>query len=134
MNAEAWYLDSSAVVKLAVAEPESEPLRAWLRGRSPLVSCDLLRVEAPRAVRLANPAAVARVLRAISALTLVRLDDAVLDRAATLDPPELRSLDAIHLAAALAFGTDLAGIVCYDRRLARAASRLGLEVRSPVAG
>ena len=46
----ATYLDSSALVKLIVAEPETAALRAYLRGRPRLVSCALARVEVVRAV------------------------------------------------------------------------------------
>ena len=51
--------------------------------------------------------------------------------AAALEPAELRTLDAIHLATALAVREDLAGLVTYDRRLAAAAERLDLEVFAP---
>jgi predicted nucleic acid-binding protein len=55
----------------------------------------------------------------------------VFDRAGAMAPPELRSLDALHLAAAMSLGRDLAGIVAYDDRLALAASHAGLKVASP---
>lgn len=55
----------------------------------------------------------------------------VFDRAGAMAPPELHSLDALHLAAAMSLGRDLAGIVAYDDRLALAASRAGLKVASP---
>jgi uncharacterized protein len=59
---------------------------------------------------------------------LIRLDDGPLDRAADLDPTELRSLDAIHLAAAASLGDDLAAVVSYDDRLLAAATSLGLPI------
>ncbi|MBK5250721.1 MAG: VapC toxin family PIN domain ribonuclease, partial [Actinomycetales bacterium] len=43
----------------------------------------------------------------------------------------LRSLDAVHLAAALSLGDDLEGIVTYDDRLAEAAQANGVPVASP---
>jgi len=43
------YLDASAVVKLILDEPESDPLRAFLDGAD-LVSCELLLTEVPRAI------------------------------------------------------------------------------------
>ncbi|MGH9074349.1 MAG: hypothetical protein ACRDZQ_09565, partial [Acidimicrobiales bacterium] len=62
---------------------------------------------------------------------MIRIDEPLLDRAAELDPPELRSLDAIHLAAALGLSTDLGVIFAYDTRLRQAAEVHGLDVASP---
>ena len=56
---------------------------------------------------------------------------AILTAAAELDPAELRSLDALHLASALSLGEDLARFYCYDARLAAAAEALGIEVSQP---
>jgi uncharacterized protein len=133
MSAEVWYLDSSALVKAVVAEPESNALLTWLRGKE-LAACELVRVEAVRAVRAADPEAVPRARQAIATLSLIRLDDDLYEAAAELDPPSLRSLDAIHLAAALSVGPDLAGFVTYDRSMALGAVELGLRVHAPVGG
>ena len=62
---------------------------------------------------------------------LIRLDDALLDSAAILDPRILRSLDAVHLAAAERLGTELEGVVTYDQRMTDAATLLGLMVFAP---
>lgn len=131
MSAEVWYLDTSALVKTVIAEPESRALLSWLRARR-LVACELVRVEAVRAVRGSDPAAVPRARQAIAALTLIRLDDDLYEAAADLDPAHLRSLDAIHLAAALSVGRELAGVVTYDRRMALSAHALGLRVEAPI--
>jgi predicted nucleic acid-binding protein len=64
-------------------------------------------------------------------LNLVRLDDALLEAAAALDPAILRSLDAIHLAAAQVFGDEVTALVTYDGRMAHAAVLLELRVDSP---
>jgi predicted nucleic acid-binding protein len=61
----------------------------------------------------------------------LKLDDELLEAAATLDPSVLRTLDAVHLASAKAAGTDLDCVVTYDRRMSRAAGALGVTVRSP---
>ena len=45
--------------------------------------------------------------------------------------PELRALDAIHLASALSSRELLGGFVCYDNRLSEAAAREGLAVIAP---
>lgn len=132
MSGEAWYLDSSALVKTVVEEPESGALVHWLRGKEDqLAACDLVRVEVVRAVRGSDPEAVPRARRAIETLTLLRLDDALYQMAADLDPPNLRSLDAIHLAAAMSMGTDLAGVVTYHERMAASARALGFCVEAP---
>lgn len=130
-SADVWYIDTSALVKTVVAEAESEALQQWLTARPTLVACALIRVEAVRAVRLADPALVTSVVRAIATLTLIRLDDSLLAAAADLQPPLLRSLDAIHLAAALRLGADLAAVVTYDHRMAESAAAIGLRVAAP---
>jgi uncharacterized protein len=131
MSAEVWYVDASAVVKTVIKEPESGALAEWLRDKDNLAACDLVRVEAVRAVRLSDPAAVARARSVVATLILLRLDDSVYDMAADLEPPLLRSVDAIHLSAALSLGRDLAGIVTYDRRMADGARALALTVEAP---
>jgi uncharacterized protein len=131
MSGEVWYLDTSALVKTVIVEAGSGPLDEWLRDGWPCAACELIRVEAVRAVRLADPAAVPRVRHAIATLTLIRLDDALFTAASELDPPPLRSLDAIHLAAALSLGSDLAGLITYDRRMTEGARALGLRVEAP---
>jgi predicted nucleic acid-binding protein len=125
-----YYLDTSAAVKLVVAEPESGPLTAWLSGHE-VVSSDLLRTELLRAVRRAAPEQMVRARHVLDAIALLTLPSSTFDRAADLDPDLLRSLDALHLAAALDLGDDLEGIVTYDDRLARAALLHGIEVVAP---
>lgn len=133
MNAEAAvYLDSSALVKLVVLEPESNSLAAHLRQRRSRMSCALARVEVVRAVRAHGRPAINRAQALLARISLLRLDDALLDEAATLDRgATLRSLDAIHLAAARALGDGLAEVVTYDHRMAEAARQLGLQVVAP---
>lgn len=131
MSAEAWFLDSSALVKTVVEEPESGAVREWLRDKDVLVACELVRVEVVRAVRLHDPDAVADARRRLSTLSMIRVDRALYDAAAGLDPPLLRSLDALHLAAALSVGSALSGMVTYDVRMAGAARGLGFRVEAP---
>jgi len=131
VSAEVDYLDASAVVKLVVAEAGSAELRAWVRDRPRVASCALIRTEVPRAVRHLGPEALALAHQAIAAIDLIAVDDRLLDTAAQLDPGIIRSLDAIHLAAALALGSDLRSIVTYDARMISAARTLGLPVVSP---
>ena len=125
------YLDSSALVKLVVAEPESVALRRYLAGESERASCMLAWVEVHRAVRAQGSAALTRARRLLQRLHLVQLDEELLEAAAALDPRVLRSLDAIHLAAAQVFGGELTALVTYDRRMAVAAGVLELTVAAP---
>ena len=125
------YLDSSAIVKLIVTEAESRALRRYLRTEPQRASCALAKVEVVRAVRPHGSAATTRARQLLRRLDLVQLDDELLDCAATLNGGVLRSLDAIHLAAAQALGDELAAIVTYDERMAAAAERLGLVVQAP---
>ncbi|MDP8971401.1 MAG: type II toxin-antitoxin system VapC family toxin [Actinomycetota bacterium] len=132
MNADtAIYLDSSALVKLVVAEPESSALRRYLRQRQVRVSCALAQVEVVRAVRAHGQEAIGRAREVVGRTRLLRLDDALLDAAAALDGGVLRSLDAIHLAAAGSFREALGAVVTYDRRMTDAAAGLGLPVAAP---
>lgn len=132
MSAErATYLDSSAIVKLAVREPESAALRRFLRRRPPLVTSALARTEVARALLPFGAAAVARGEDALSRLDVVRLNDRLLRQAGFLSPNDLRSLDAIHLATAAAIGADLARVCTYDDRMAGAATDMGMTVVAP---
>lgn len=128
----ACYLDTSALVKLVVEEPETKALRAWLAAadRSP-VSCDLARTELLRAVRRAAPDRIVRAREVLDAITLVTVRTAIFEQAGRLDPSVLRTLDALHLAAALDLGDDLDVIVTYDERLAQAATANGVAVSRP---
>lgn len=133
MNADtAVYLDSSALVKLVVLEPESEALTGHLRERPSRVSCALARVEVIRAVRAHGQPAITRARKLLERLSLLQLDEVLLDQAAALDGTTLRSLDAIHLAAAKTLGDGLAEVITYDRRMAEAAGSIGLPVIGPI--
>ena len=132
MSAEVAYLDTSAAVKLLMTERESPALRRWLRRRPERASAALVRVELVRVVRRAGvPRLIPEARKLLAGLHLIRLDDVLLDRAADLDPTELRTLDSIHLAAAASLGDDLAAVVSYDDRLRAAANSLGLPTATP---
>jgi predicted nucleic acid-binding protein len=132
MSAErATYLDSSAIVKLAVAEPESAALRRYLRRRRPLVSSALAKTEVARALLPLGEEAVRRGLEVLARLELIRISDRILAAAGALPPAELRTLDAIHIATAQQLGSDLARLVTYDQRLRVAATALGAPVAAP---
>jgi predicted nucleic acid-binding protein len=125
------YVDSSALVKLAVAEPESAALRRALRRPAFGVTSALARTEIARALMPLGRDAVARGEGVLRRFEIVRVNDRVLRLAGELEPPELRSLDAIHLATAQLIGRDLKSLVTYDERMAAAARAIGVRVRAP---
>jgi predicted nucleic acid-binding protein len=129
----AYYLDTSAAVKLVVAEPDTVALTAWLAGHDrDVVSSDLLRTELLRATRRGAPHAMPRARAVLDSLTLLTMPASTFERAADLDPGLLRSLDALHLAAALELGDDLNALVTYADRLAAAAHFHAMNVIAPV--
>lgn len=125
-----WYLETSAVAKLVRPERETAALRRWLRDRR-WIGSDLLRTELRRAATRAGGRAPARAERVLEAIDLIRVGTRVFDAAGHLEPVSLRSLDALHVAAALALGPDLEGMVVYDERLADAARSAGLVTAAP---
>jgi uncharacterized protein len=127
------YLDSSALVKLALTEPESAALAQWLADRAdqPLVSSVLHRAEVPRAVWRAEHGALPRSYRVIKRIAKVALSAEVLDTSATLPPQALSPGQAIHLASALVLKRDLTAFVAYDEPLLAAAAAAGLPVAAP---
>ena len=127
-----YYLDTSAAVKLVVAEEESTSLQTWITPREDQVfSSDLLRTELLRAARRVAPRSMVQARLLLDSLHLLRLDSKTFERAGLLAPNTLRSLDAIHLASAMEVGDDLQGIICYDRRLNAAAAQLGITAVAP---
>lgn len=127
-----FYIDTSALVKLVVAEPETGALLRWLEieGREP-VSCDLARTELLRAVRRAAPERTLRARAVLDSITIVAVTADIFEQAGRLEPRALRTLDAIHLAAALVLGDELEGMVTYDDRLADAAEANGVQAIAP---
>lgn len=128
----ATYLDASAILKLAVEEPESAALRRYLRRRRPLVSSALARAEVSRALLPCGETAVRRGQDVLSRLELIRINDRILAVAASLPPAELRTLAAIHLATAQQLETDLARLVTYDAHMSAAARAIGCSVVAPI--
>jgi len=126
----AWYIDTSAFLKLLVAEEESAALRAWLTGHEPVWSSHLLRTEALRAAgRLGVDPEV--VEQALATVFLVLPGSSTFATAGRLSPPGLRSLDALHLASALELGSDLQGLLTYDLRVSEGARELAIAVLAP---
>jgi hypothetical protein len=128
----AHYLDTSALAKLVVAEPESGALRAWLEAADRVpVSCDLARTELMRAVRGAAPDRILQARAVLDSITLIDVTARLFEDAGRVDPLSLQCLDAIHLASALDLGDDLDALVTYDERQAEAARDSGVTVMAP---
>lgn len=124
------YADSSALVKLIVAEDESAAVQRWF-VEAPQIACSRVGIiETARAAGRREHDAAHRDW-VLAQPVVVELDATIAALAATVAPATLRSLDAIHLATALALLPDLDAFVTYDDRLAGAARALGLPVVRP---
>ena len=128
--AELVYLDSSAFVKLVLAEPETPALVAALGGVTRLIASEILEVEALRATRRGG-GDIETARDQLAGVSMLPLSSDVRARASHLDPPSLRSLDAIHIATVLSVGARLDAVYTYDERMALAARDAGLEVITP---
>lgn len=132
-----YYADASALVKLVREESESAALRTYIEGAD-LVSCELALAEIPRAVRRVAARSrrapldrlLARTTELIDSLALCPLDEELLSAAGALTEPALRTLDAIHVVAAVYLGP-LDAFVTYDERQAAAARLAGLRTLAP---
>ncbi|MDN5750043.1 MAG: type II toxin-antitoxin system VapC family toxin [Pseudonocardia sp.] len=140
------YLDSCAAVKLIREEAESDALQSWLdvRPEELVATSELALAEVVRVVRRSNHTDQGALvdpdrLRAeldgahavLGGLALVTLDRETLERAAALEAPMVRTLDAIHLVSALEWPAESVEFVTYDRRLATAVENAGMSVISP---
>ena len=125
------YVDSSALLKLAVREPETAALEAHLATRDGLITSRLAVLECRRAARRASRRLLQTVDQILDAVYLLEITPAILDEAARADPPLWRSLDAIHLATALSIGDARLEVITYDARFAAAARASGLTVVQP---
>lgn len=125
-----WYLDTSAALKLVVEERESDALaRAIDRERADLVSCWLLETELRRAVQREEVLSQEIVTGLLDGIGLYQVPASLFREAGLLPGAGLRSLDALHLAAAVRIGVDQ--VVTYDARMSDSARALGLEVLAP---
>jgi uncharacterized protein len=127
------YFDTSALVKLVFEETESAALAEWLSVREdvPKVSSDLSTIELLRTCRRVDDDAVEGANQLLGGIDLLPIDRAIVEKAATLVPTEMGSLDAIHLASALSVKANLTALVAYDVRLCSAAAEAGFDVVSP---
>lgn len=125
-----WYLDTSAFLKLVVAEKESPAMQEWLVRNHPMWSSQLLRSEALRAgARLGIDEE--SVEHALGTVSLILPATSTFWTAGKLAPPTFRTLDSLHLATALELGDELDGIVTYDARMTDAARALSIRTVAP---
>ena len=125
------YLDTSALVKTILDEPESAALVEYLRARPNAVTSALTRVELSRAVARISPSLAIDPGVPMSTLVFVAVSAPILRSAATVQPFTLRSLDAIHLATILSIREDIEAVVTYDVRLLDAVEALAIPAASP---
>jgi predicted nucleic acid-binding protein len=128
------YADTSALAKLFIAEKESDELKRWLlkQGDPHLMSSALLGVELIRLLGLVNPAMVGAAEEFLAEdMDIVEITPTQLSDAASVRPPRLRTLDALHLATALDLGEVVDVVLTYDKLLVEAARAAGLAVAFP---
>lgn len=125
-----WYLDTSAALKLVVEESESDALAQGIDRQQPdLVACWLLETEMRRAAHREEHLTQQIVSEFLEGVGLYEVPSSLFREAGQLPGAHLRSLDALHLAAAIRIGVDR--VVTYDSRLKDAALSLGLNVFAP---
>ena len=125
-----WYLDTSAALKLIAQVSESDALAGVIAREQPdLVACLLLETELRRVVPRDPALSQALVTDLLEVVSLHELPPSLFTEAGLLPGAALRSLDALHLGAAIRLGVDR--VVTYDRRMAQAADELGITVYSP---
>lgn len=125
------YADTSALAKLVVAEAETPALREWIsRQDARLVTNVIGVVELRRLAARISQQALDTATLLLARIDRVALTPAALALAGQLPPPEVRTLDALHIASAAEL-LELQAVLTYDRRMADAAVGYGLPVESP---
>lgn len=122
-----WYLDTSAALKLLVEETESALLAEMLDAHEPhLVACLVLETEMRRSAQRMPALTQQAVSELLEGVSLYEMPPSLFVEAGLLPGPDLRSLDALHLAAAVRIGVD--GVLTFDRRMTDSARELGIPV------
>jgi predicted nucleic acid-binding protein len=127
----AVYVDTSAVGRVLLGEPDAPAVLRDLAGFDQHVASRLLRIELRRLALREDALEAAD--RLLDGVALIPLDDAILTSSETLPPASVATLDAIHLATAvrLAAAGVLDTVMTYDRRLADGAAYHGLRILAP---
>lgn len=126
------YLDTSALGRVVLDEPDAAAIGVALDGFEAVVSSRLLGIELHR---LGLRAGIAReeVETWLAAVALVPIDDAIVAAAEAVPPASVATLDAIHLATALQLAAEghVASVMTFDARLAEGAREHGLKTIAP---
>jgi predicted nucleic acid-binding protein len=125
-----WYLDSSAILKLILAETESKALINFLSEET--ITSTISRVEVIRTLNRMYPLSVTKGKEILSNFLLTPMNPAILSSAENF--PEsitLRSLDAIQVATVIFLDKSVEGVVTYDKQMIKNAKELGIKVVSP---
>lgn len=125
-----WYLDSSAILKLIIAESESKTLINFLSVQS--MTSAISRVEVIRTLNRLYPQSITKGRAVLDKLLLVPINPIILSSAENF--PEnitLRSLDVIQVATILFIGKAIEGLITYDKTMILNAKSLGIEVIHP---
>lgn len=128
----AFVVDSSAIVKLIVDEPQSLSFGTWLKHcKQDLFVSEIAHTEVARAVLRVDSRLTSQLKTVFERFGTIRVSSQVLTVASVLNPSTLRTLDAIHLASCLILGDDLNGFVTYDDAQSEAAIQNGIKVVAP---
>jgi predicted nucleic acid-binding protein len=130
-----FYVDSSAIVKLIWSEAESSALAEFVlsdeRSAKTLITSAVSRIEVLRATRRRDGSLLSRAREVLETFSEFEITEGIMEKAAIVGSPHLRTLDAIHLATAMENASGMRALITYDTRLAQAARELGLPVASP---
>ena len=125
-----WFLDSSAILKLIVEEPESKTLRRFIPDYK--MASRLSRLEVLRNVHRIDPKKVSTARDKLDGIFYVEINTPVLKNAEEIAlSMEIKSLDAIQAGSALFLKDSIAGVISYDKNLNRALKLLGIKVYAP---
>lgn len=128
------YVDSSALLKRYVEEPDSPAAVSLLRADAALLTARHTIVEVRRNLaRLLAGHDLAAARRAFAndlrSISIIELDETTCESAAMIaESTGVRTLDALHLAAAQRISAPGVGFLTFDLRQAQAARALGLAV------
>ncbi len=127
-----YYLDTSSVLKLILEERESQAFHKFVQALEPksVHYSFMTKVETLRTLRNLNidpePAATL-----FESWTAIRANREIFKLAEQVNPRELRTPDAIHLAFALILTPLKVAMLTYDKQLAKASIESGIEAISP---
>jgi predicted nucleic acid-binding protein len=127
------YLDTSALGRVLLAEPDAASIRRVLAEGDAWHSSELLIVELRRlAIREGLEESAERMLDAVR---LMSVDPVSLERASRIAPTGVRSLDAIHLDAIVQLHGhgDIDRVLTYDHQLQEGCAYHGISVVAPTA-